>query len=681
MPGKLLKPLKQIPPEVLRFSEAIYRARFEKTHREWQKFITHGTDIDPAVIPEEILKSWQRCRALGADPLNLPSHKILSEKSLEKLIDENREFIETGKNFLNHIYSFWMNSRYTVGLFDRQGCLLEVVADAESLKLSKKVDWRPGVLWDESCSGNTVVGTVIYLKKPVRIFGPQAYNQNFHPYTSFGAPVFDPQGELIGGVAMTAYYYGTTTHTFGMTVALAKAIENELKARGALRISQQAFADAEMASSLRNAVIGSIPDAVVAVDNEGRIYLINDKARKFFFKDEQIEGRHLRDVFGRGNRRFLRMVETTPYLTDREVRIHSKNGSGDYNLTSSPIVASNGAVIGSVLIFSEIKRIKTLVAKMIGAKADFRFEDICGSSASFLETLDHARLVARNSSNVLLLGESGTGKDIFAQAIHNASSRRDGPYVAINCAAIPRDLITSELFGYAEGAFTGSRRGGNQGKFELADGGTIFLDEIAEIPLELQTVLLRVIEDKSVVRIGSSRVRPVDVRIIAATNKDLPYEVGRGNFRKDLYYRLNVFSIRILPLKERPEDIPVLVEFFIDKFGNKSGKEIARIDDKVMDAFLKYSWPGNVRELQNVIERMINYARTDELTLDLVPPEIVATNGRLLGSGEELQSPAETERKLIARMLTLNFPKKQIARKINVSRTTLFRRMKKYGLG
>lgn len=273
------------------------------------------------------------------------------------------------------------------------------------------------------------------------------------------------------------------------------------------------------------------------------------------------------------------------------------------------LATPTGKFMGKILIFSEIKRIKTLVTKMIGAKANFQFEDICGQNPRFLLTLEQGRLVSQSSSNTLLLGESGTGKDIFAQAIHNASLRREGPYVAINCAAIPRDLITSELFGYSEAAFTGSRRGGNQGKFELADGGTIFLDEIAETPLELQAVLLRVILDKSIIRIGGSRVRPVDTRIIAATNKDLLEEVRKGNFRKDLYYRLNVFTIHLLPLTERLDDIPRLVEVFVRKYGDALGKKIYRIDDKVMDAFMHYSWPSNVRELQNVIERMMNYGR------------------------------------------------------------------------
>ena len=302
---------------------------------------------------------------------------------------------------------------------------------------------------------------------------------------------------------------------------------------------------------------------------------------------------------------FFRLIEKNQPLIDVEVRIFSDGDAKDYTLTSNPILSNNGELMGKVIILNEIKRAKMLVTKMIGAKASLRFEDICGMNPGFLETIRQARMVSQSNSNVLLLGESGTGKDIFAQAIHNASKRRNGPYVAINCGAIPRDLISSELFGYTEGSFTGSKRGGNQGKFELADGGTIFLDEIAEMPLELQSALLRVIEDKSIIRIGGASVRPVDVRIIVATNKNLKEEVRKGNFREDLYYRANVFSIKMIPLRERLDDIPLLIDYFINKHSEIMEKEIDRFDERVTGIFMNYPWPGNVRELQNVIERMM----------------------------------------------------------------------------
>ncbi|PKN16898.1 MAG: sigma-54-dependent Fis family transcriptional regulator [Deltaproteobacteria bacterium HGW-Deltaproteobacteria-6] len=666
---------------------AFYEEKYTKTSLEWNKYVNGAENVDPAIVPEEIMESWKRCRQLGVDYSHNPKHEILTGNDLQSLLTDNREFISISKPFLLNLYRFVKGSRFVVGLFDRRGYVLDTMQDDdEAVKTNISLQWYPGVRWDEKSAGNNAAGTVLALKKPIRIFGTQHYNKTFHKLTVSSAPIFSPDGELIGGITLSAFYYAQTPHTLGMAVAAAQAIENELRAQRALKESKAAFEETELAYSLQKTVIEFIPEALIALDSRGCVSVINDKAReKFGLEGQKVEGEDIRNLSGEMNHQFLSMIETNEPFTDADVRIFTKNGYSDYTLTCNPIQTLMGKIMGKILIFSEIKRIKTLVTKMIGAKANICFEDICGRNPRFLMTLEQARLISQSSSNALLLGESGTGKDIFAQAIHNASLRKDGPYLAINCAAIPRDLITSELFGYSEGAFTGSKRGGSQGKFELADGGTIFLDEIAETPLELQAVLLRVIEDKSIIRIGGSRVRPVDTRIIAATNKDLLEEVRKGNFRKDLYYRLNVFTIHMLPLTKRLDDIPLLVDVFIRKYGKTLGKNIGRIDEKVMDAFLRYAWPGNVRELQNVIERMMNYARSDELTPDLIPQEILNTRhfpgpDLEMNMNTEMESPEDVEKKLISRMLKLKFPKNQIAKRLNVSRTTLFRKIKKYGL-
>jgi transcriptional regulator with PAS, ATPase and Fis domain len=347
-------------------------------------------------------------------------------------------------------------------------------------------------------------------------------------------------------------------------------------------------------------------------------------------------------------------------------------------LTVDPILSPN-EVNGKIIILTEIKRARTFAAKMVGAKAKFRFEDLIGADLEFMETVRQAQIAVKISSNVLLLGESGTGKDVFAQAIHNSSPRKDGPYVAINCAAIPRDLISSELFGYADGAFTGSRKGGSQGKFELADGGTIFLDEIGETPLELQGALLRVIEDKSIVRIGGSKVTSVNVKIVSATNKNLKEEVQKGRFREDLYYRLNVFTIRMVPLRKRRDDIPLLVDSFLKRIGRSLGKDILSIDDKVIDLFMKYQWPGNIRELQNVLERMINIANTSILTFDLVPGDMLDVLQKE-DVEYEIEPFGRMERDSITKLMGSNLTKKDIAKKLGISRSTLYRKLDKYKL-
>lgn len=651
------------------------------TFREWKKFARNTGTIDTTVVPQMILESWQRSRAYGLDPFGILENKVLTGPELERLFEENRLLIDISQPFLNRLYQSMKTTSFTVTLSDRKGYILQVMQHEMHRELHNQFNWHPGALWTEGCCGTNAVGTLLEHPRPFQLIGAQHYLQLFHFITTSSSPILDPEGNIIGGITILALLFAAHPHTLGMAIAAAQAIENELRVQKALKRLQKAFHDADVAYGLQKAIVSSVPEALIAVDNEGKITAINTRAQKLFgLEDRVVTGGRLDNVFpAETNRDFWHLIDHRESFSDREVRIHAANGPADFTLTCNSIYSSGGAIAGKVFIFSEIQRIKSLVNKYAGAKANLKFSDIHGRDERFRRLIDEAHVISKSPSNVLLLGESGTGKDILAQAIHNASPRRNGPYVAINCAAIPRDLIASELFGHAEGAFTGSRRGGNQGKFEMADGGTIFLDEIAETPLEIQGVLLRVIEDKCVIRIGSNQIRLVDVRIICATNKDLVEEVGRGNFRRDLYYRLNVFNVDLPPLRDRKDDIPLLTHEFIKKFSAALGKNITAVDEEVMDAFVSYSWPGNVRELQNVLERMVNYASSDRLTANLLPLEIAGIDRASLRHFD-LESPDEKEKKLIRHMLALKYSKARIASELNVSRATLFRRMKKYGL-
>ena len=258
------------------------------------------------------------------------------------------------------------------------------------------------------------------------------------------------------------------------------------------------------------------------------------------------------------------------------------------------------------LILHELKKSRKFAGKILSGQATYTFEQVIGKNEKFMKIVAYAKKIADSKSTVLITGESGTGKEVFAQAIHNYSIRKDEPFIAVNCGAIPRTLIESELFGYEDGAFTGAKKGGNAGKFEIAEGGTIFLDEIGEMPIDMQIKLLRVIEAGVITRIGSSIEIPIDVRIIAATNKNLKNEVENGNFRKDLYYRLNVLPIYLPPLRERREDIPEFINYYMEKTAEKLNKQAINISEEYMKYLIDYDWPGNVRELENVIELIIN---------------------------------------------------------------------------
>ncbi len=651
-----------------------FRERFDLVLREWKRFINGQPLENPLVVPDIIHESWRRCQESSVNPYTTRINMVLDEKALGELLKRNADLIETSRPFMQNLYGFVRGSGFVVALFDERGYLLEVIGDADVVERIKRGNFVPGACWSEEEAGTNGCGTVLKMDRPVQVFATEHYCVNSHKWTCSGAPIHDPDGDLIGVIDMTGPYLNANPHTLGMVAAAAYAIENDMRLRKAL-------SESRVADGYQKTVIASIPEALIAIDNLYRITMVNENAEKIIgLGTSRLAGRSLRDVMGEHNAALFNLIQNNATLTDVEARIVMRDGHAvDYTLTCNPIRTEDRRVIGRLIILNEIKRARTLVTRMIGAKAKFTFEDICGVSAAFLETVNQAKMVSQSNSNVLLLGESGTGKDVFAQAIHNESSRSASPYVAINCAAIPRDLIASELFGYSEGAFTGSRRGGNQGKFELADGGTIFLDEIAEMPLELQAALLRVIEDKSITRIGGSRVTPVDVRIIAATNKNLRDEVRKGRFREDLYYRFNVFTIHMVPLRQRPEDIPLLVDGFVRRLCDTMGKGLIRVDGRVLEKFTSYSWPGNVRELQNVVERMMNIVRTDELTAHMIPPEILHGPSRA-ELAPRTESPRDVERRLLEKMVRSGLPKKEIARRLHMARSTLYRKLEKYGL-
>lgn len=307
------------------------------------------------------------------------------------------------------------------------------------------------------------------------------------------------------------------------------------------------------------------------------------------------------------------------------------------------------------------------------------------NSPLYMAELQTARVAADSLTNTLLLGETGSGKEVLARAIHGGSRRAQGPFLAVNLASLPRELIASELFGYAEGAFTGARKGGRLGKFEAANGGTLFLDEIGELPLEHQVLLLRVLEERTVTRLGAHEENPLDVRIVAATNRPLEKEVAEGRFRADLYYRLNVLTIRIPPLRERPEDIAPLAVHFVQELGKKHGTGPSVLSEDALFALQSHSWPGNVRELRNVVERAFLLAFYEPaITPVHLPAEWNAASLRFAHKGQ-LHSGSglllrEMERQAVRQVLAEARSISEAAKKLGIARSTLYRKMGEWGI-
>ncbi len=377
----------------------------------------------------------------------------------------------------------------------------------------------------------------------------------------------------------------------------------------------------------------------------------------------------------------LPVVIITGYPTVDTAVQAMKEGAYDYivkpfnpeeiDLVIRNVVAHQKLVKENVYLRQELKR-------------RYQFRDIVGRSRKMQELLVLLKTVARSSSTVLIQGESGTGKELIARAIHDTSPRHKGPFVAVSCAALPETLLESELFGHVKGAFTGAVNA-RKGKFELADTGTLFLDEVGDTSPKTQAGLLRVLEEREFTRIGGSAATKVDVRVISATNKDLEQLVSRGEFRDDLRYRLNVVTIQVPPLRDRPEDVPLLAEHFLTKYSIENNKEVESLAADALDLLIRYEWPGNVRELENVIERAVVVARTPVITPaelpDVVTREQVAAKRATPGTEGPDLPLHEVEKRHILRVLdAVNWNVKEAATRLGIDRTTLYSRLKKHGI-
>jgi transcriptional regulator with PAS, ATPase and Fis domain len=430
----------------------------------------------------------------------------------------------------------------------------------------------------------------------------------------------------------------------------------------------------------------AISDGVLSLDRHGQVTSINQVAARILNVPSQRTSRtaapnlKLADLSDLG---FLRAnLEKGEDLDGRVTRI----GPGEYLVNARVVRSDAGEPAGVVATFAEMKRVQSIAQRIVGSHARYSFGDLIGQAPALRRRLQLAEAAARSDSSVLITGESGTGKEVLAQAIHNASARASGPFVGINCSAIPRELLESELFGYEGGAFTGARKGGQPGKFELAEGGTILLDEIGDMPIEMQAKLLRVLQERRVHRIGGSREVTLDARVIATTNRELDETVARGHFRSDLLFRLKVIHIQLPPLRERTSDIPVLVEHFLGLFAARLGKNCRTLAPHVMDAFARYPWPGNIRELENVLEGEVNLAEEVQTVLDQIPDALKARrpampNTAAAGGTVSAITFDEAEKELLVQALSRHAGSiPDVAKTLGVSRGTVYNKLRRFSI-
>ncbi len=440
-------------------------------------------------------------------------------------------------------------------------------------------------------------------------------------------------------------------------------------------------------NSYLQSTLNNISEGVILISENGETLFLNYGSNAALSPGENSLSAAIREhALKKKNSAIYRMLRQKEDFKNAEITFATGSGDVAY-LVSGSHIEGDGEPGRGLLILKPMAEMKHLINKFSGAQAKYHFEEIIGDSAMIRDAIQLARRVAAGEGNIMIEGESGTGKELFAQSIHNASNRRNGPFIAVNCGALPRDLIASELFGYAEGSFTGAKKGGKPGKFEMATGGTIFLDEIGDMPMEQQITLLRVIQERTVTRIGAAKSIPIDARVICATNKDLHKEVEMANFRQDLFFRLNVINLHIPPLRERREDIPVLFHHFLHNHRSyDEGETVA--DEAFMNRLLAYDWPGNVRELQNITERAFFIAHGRPFTVQDLPKYLLNAvtaepNGETVPpeTAERTATPKNPEKEQIEKLLAKHrFNASRVAEELGVSRTTLYRKFKKYGL-
>lgn len=455
----------------------------------------------------------------------------------------------------------------------------------------------------------------------------------------------------------------------------------------AAKASQRAsLIDSENMVSEITAVLETTHEGIFAIDNKGYIRRCNSMAENLLHTTKSdLVGTHIsKHLLGTPA---LEVLRSGVGYTENEEIYSGEREKLHFIVTAKPVI-KDGAISGAVISFRDIVEAQKLVYNINNRALKYTFDDVIGNSEPMQRAKNQALLTARGNSTVLITGESGTGKEMFAKAIHYASSRAKGPFITVNCGAIPENLLESELFGYEKGAFTGANDKGKIGKFELANGGTIFLDEIGDMPLHLQVKILHVVQNMRFERVGGNKTIIVDIRVIAATNKDLEEMIEQGTFREDLYYRLSVIPMTIPPLRERREDIKLLMYHFLGKYNTFMNKKITGFSDGVEDLYLDYDWPGNVRELENAVEYGVNMAFGDQIGIDAVPSRLTRNEYSVLLSHDNEQ-PLSTqvknfEKEIISRKLrkygNSGNAKDKVAQELGLSRATLYRKLGELGL-
>ncbi|PKM85198.1 MAG: hypothetical protein CVU86_03470 [Firmicutes bacterium HGW-Firmicutes-11] len=660
----------------MRFNPFYYLENPEFMHYEhvWVNFIKNDILIENT-IPDEIVESWIRCKAAKVDALQgqLPEQDIEPAEVLRR-IRENTELLNISTPIMEMMIDIVDETDISVQVVDRYGMILNNI-NKGSMLLEMDLNCRIGCKLEESNIGTNGYDLAIRHRKPIGVVGAEHYCEILQKQAVYAAPILNKDGEIVAAVGMTVPLEKSNRYMLGMITATAKAIENEF-------LLQETHLQLIRQNEDQKNILDAVTDGIIYVDESNMITQVNQEMAK-------MTGLNREDMIGKN----INLIQTNPKINGiisaalrgesiGKAKIVGKRKSYNCVVSYQFIVNQHTNESSRVLFFIRYEEIQELADKMNQEnRAFFTFNDIIGKSAELLNAIEIAQKAAEHNVRIIIEGESGTGKEMFAQAIHNCGSRKKSPFVAVDCGAIPRELLESELFGYEEGAYTGARKGGHRGKFEIAHGGTLFLDEIINLPIDMQSKLLRVLQENKIFRIGGYLPIPVDVQIIAATNRDLNHEVENGNFREDLFYRLNTVYIKLPALRDRKSDIVTLVNHMIQRNKNQFQNKVKGIDDEAMSVLMSYDWPGNVRQLNNVVERMMLMAEKEILTVKLIPLEIRAAASEPIpsipfsGGLEPLDTVTDNYIKMALSSCDGNI--KKTADLLKISRATVYRALKR----
>ncbi len=642
------------------------------TRRARQMVASEGA-LPSGLLPGEIEASWNRCLERGLRPDHKPDLQQMNGREFDQIRDRHRQLIASSIPEMESLCRHFGGSDTLVMLSDADATILKTLGEQRFLDRVTRYSLQAGTCWRETVGGTNAFGTVMEQGRPLLIRGGEHYLESLSGFSCSAAPIRGPGGEIAGILDVTSEECLGSRHNLGLVSMSAELIEQRLFSD---RYRQQLV----LAVHSRPEFIGSLWQGLLAFSDDGRLLALNRQAGELLSIASDSVGSHcFASLFGCS---LSAVVDQSRRSSAAPLQLrHEGKASLTGRMLNIPLQKAAGQPAAQA---------QTSLSPRSGSDHSTALAGVTLDDAEFGRAAGRGRKALDHQIPILLLGETGSGKEMLARALHEESNRGDQPFVALNCAAIPEGLIESELFGYQDGAFTGARRGGMQGKVQQASRGSLFLDEIGDMPLEMQARLLRVLQERSVTPLGSNKEIPVDITVICATHRDLKQMVAEGRFREDLYYRLNGVSIRIPPLRDRA-NFPGLVDHLLHL--ESGGNAVPCIDPGLMATLQCYRWPGNVRQLQTLLKTCLAFVEEgeqvitealltddfrDELTLDSRP---VVPNGKPDRASRSPGTLQNAQIELIKQAIEASGGNMSAAAlSLGISRATLYRRLQNAGI-